>query len=122
MKGGGVGPQCSFCGTATGPFQAVGGAFPLLMCSGCQAARASSGTAGLLEPPAELLAHHRPGEPHLQWGCPLCGYWAGLPWFLEGHTDAEHPGWTASYELVRPLPRQVLRVVYRRVAGQGPAA
>jgi hypothetical protein len=120
MKGGGVGPRCSFCGTATGPFSEVGGAFPLLMCEACQAARHASGTAGLLEQPAELLAHHRPGEPHLQWGCPLCGYWAGLPWFLEGHTDAEHPGWTATYELVRPLPRQVLRVVYRRVAGQGP--
>jgi hypothetical protein len=92
MEGGGVGPRCSFCGTATGPFSEVGGGFPLQMCQACQAARAASGTAGLLEGPAELLAHHRPGEPHLQWGCPLCGYWAGLPWFLEGHTDAEHPG------------------------------
>jgi hypothetical protein len=70
--------------------------------------------------PASINAHaHHCTHP---WGCPLCPYWAGLPWFLEGHTDAEHPGWTASYELVRPLPRQVLRVVYRRVAGQGPAA
>ena len=115
-----MGPRCSFCGTANGPFLEVGGGFPLLMCTGCQAARRSSGTAGLLEPPSELLAHHRPGEPYLQWGCPLCPYWAELPWLLEGHTAAEHPGWTATYELVRPLPRQVLRVVYRRAAGQGP--
>jgi hypothetical protein len=34
------------------------------------AARSSSGTAGLLKPPTELLAYHRPGEPYLQWGCP----------------------------------------------------
>jgi hypothetical protein len=116
-----VGPQCSFCGTTDGPFLEVGGGFPLLMCTGCQAVRSSSGTAGLLAPPAELLAHREPGEPWLEWSCPIegCGYRVALPWWLEGHTAAEHPGWTATYELVRPLPRQVLQVVYRRVAGQG---
>src|SRR5215218_1636503 len=68
MKGG-VGPHCSCCGTADGPFQEVGGAFALLMYR-LPAARSSSGTAGLLKPPTELLAYHRPGEPDLQWGCP----------------------------------------------------
>jgi hypothetical protein len=36
------------------------------------------------------------------------------PWELEGHTAAEHPGWTAAYELLRPYPNQRQRVVYRR--------
>jgi hypothetical protein len=122
VEGGGVGPRCSFCGTAGGPFLEVGGGLPLLMCASCQAARAASGTAGLLEPPAELLARRDPGEPWLEWGCPIegCTYRVALPWWLEEHTAAEHPGWTATYELVRPLPRQVLRVVYRRTTGQDP--
>jgi hypothetical protein len=37
------------------------------------------------------------------------------PWDLETHAAAEHPGWVARYELVRPLPNQHERVVYRRV-------
>jgi hypothetical protein len=36
-------------------------------------------------------------------------------WYLEGHTEAEHRGWTATYELLRPYPNQRQRVVYRRV-------
>jgi hypothetical protein len=35
---------------------------------------------------------------------------------LEGHTAAEHPGWTATYELLRPYPHQRQRVTYRRNA------
>jgi hypothetical protein len=38
------------------------------------------------------------------------------PWDLEGHTAAEHPGWTAAYQLLRPYPNQRQRVVYRRSA------
>jgi hypothetical protein len=34
-----MGPRCSFCGTTAGPFLELGGAFPLLMCGDCQAAR-----------------------------------------------------------------------------------
>jgi hypothetical protein len=114
-----VGPRCSFCGLVSGPFQEVGGTFPLLMCTGCQAARSASGTRGLLEPPSELLADYDPGQPELQWTCALCGYRCFVPTWLEDHTDGEHPGWVARFEVVRPYPRQVLRVVYRRAADQG---
>jgi hypothetical protein len=38
---------------------------------------------------------------------------------LEWHTAAEHPGWTATYQLLRPYPNQRQRVVYRR---SGPPA
>jgi hypothetical protein len=38
------------------------------------------------------------------------------PWELEGHTAAEHPGWTAIYQLLRPYPNQRMRVVYRHSA------
>jgi hypothetical protein len=53
-----------------------------------------------------------------KWGCPIegCGQWFLGPWYLEGHTVTEHPGWTATYELVRPYPNQRQRVVYRRSA------
>jgi hypothetical protein len=39
VEGGGVGPRCSFCGATVGPFLEVEGAFTLLMCGDCQAAR-----------------------------------------------------------------------------------
>jgi hypothetical protein len=67
--------------------------------------------------PAELLAHHDPGQPWYQWGCPLpgCDHWVILPWDLEAHATADHPGWAARYELVQPLPRQHERVVFERV-------
>jgi hypothetical protein len=38
------------------------------------------------------------------------------PWYLEGHTAAEHPGWTPTSELLRPYPNQRQRVVYRSSA------
>jgi hypothetical protein len=37
-----------------------------------------------------------------------------VPHDLEPHTAAEHPGWAARYELVRPLPNQLERVVFYR--------
>jgi hypothetical protein len=103
-----VGPLCSF-GTSTGPFSEVEGLFPVLMSARCQAARRAS--------PPELLAHHDPGEPWLKWTCPIqrCGHRIIGTSGLEGHTAAAHPGWVASYELVRPYPNQLQRVVYRQV-------
>jgi hypothetical protein len=104
-------PRCSFCGSSTGPFREVEGLFTVLMCVGCQAARSP----GLR--PAELLADHNQGEPWLKWGCALCEYRAVEPEALEVHTTAEHPRWIAVYEVVRPYPQQLVRVVYRRVEG-----
>jgi hypothetical protein len=96
----------------------------VLMCAGCQALRSSrhrgrpTTLVEMHEPdqPAELLAHHDPAEPWLQWGCPLagCGHRVVLPWDLEPHAAAEHPGWVARFEVVRPYPNQELRVVFRR--------
>jgi hypothetical protein len=65
---------------------------------------------------APMLGLHDPGQPWEQWGCPIGGrgQWFLGPWDLEGHTAAEHPGWTATYELLRPYPNQRQRVVYRR--------
>jgi hypothetical protein len=81
------------------------------MCGRCFAVRHA--------PAGELLAFHDPGQPWLKWGCPIegCGQWVIGPWDLEGHTAAEHPGWTATYERVRPYPDQLLRVVYRQAEG-----
>jgi hypothetical protein len=81
----------------------------VLMCTRCRAIRHAS--------PPPLLAHHDPGEPWLQWGCPIqgCGHRVIIPHELEGHTAAEHPGWVARYELVRPYPDQLERVVYRQI-------
>ena len=106
-----MGPHCSFCGTSTGPFREVEGLFTVLMCARCQAARTPA------RRPLELLADHDPGEPWLKWGCPLeaCGHRVIGPWELEDHTAAEHPGWVAVYELLRPYPNQLQRVVVRRV-------
>jgi hypothetical protein len=71
------------------------------MCAGCQAACQAG--------PAELLAHHIPGEPWLKWTCPIqgCSHRVLGPWDLEGHTAAEHPGWIATYELLRLSPNQL---------------
>jgi len=122
-----VGSRCSFCGTTDGPFLKVEGLFPLLMCPACQAARSSSNRGWSnhraelpgsdLDQLTELLANYDPGKPWYQWGCPLpgCDYWVILPWDLETHAAADHPGWIARYELVRPLPRQHRRVVFRRI-------
>ena len=109
--GSAITPRCSFCGTSAGPFREVEGLFTVLMCSGCLAARSARSQ------PLELLADYDRGEPWFKWGCPLqgCGHRVILPWDLEGHAAAEHPGWVARYELVRPLPNQLERVVFRRV-------
>jgi hypothetical protein len=105
----GVGPHCSFCGTFTGPFSEVEGLFTVLICIPCLEVRQAQ--------PSTPLGLHDPGEPWLKWGCPIddCGQWFIGPWDLEWHTEAEHPGWTATYELLRPYPNQRQRVVYRRV-------
>jgi hypothetical protein len=81
-----VGPHCSFCGTSTGPFREVEGLFTVLLCVGGQAARSGRSP--------ELLAHHGPGEPWYKWGCPLagCDLRVLLPWDLEAHAAADHPG------------------------------
>jgi hypothetical protein len=106
----GVGPHCSFCGTSTGPFSEVEGQFTVHICIPCLAVRQA--------PRGELLALHDPGQPWLKWGCPIegCGRWVMGPWDLEGHTAAEHLGWRATYDLLRPYPNQRQRVVYRRNA------
>jgi hypothetical protein len=105
-----VGPHCSFCGISTGPFQQVEGLFTVLMCARCQADHCQAS-------PPPLVARHDPEEPWLKWACPIqdCGHRVIGPWELEGHTAAEHPGWVARYELVRPYPNQLQRVVYRHV-------
>ncbi len=107
-RGCGVGPHCSFCGTFTGPFSEVEGLFTVLICIPCLEVRQAQ--------PDTLLGLHDLGHPWEQWGCPIqgCGQWVIGPWDLEGHTAAEHPGWTATYELLRPYPNQRQRVVYRR--------
>jgi hypothetical protein len=105
-----VGPHCSFCGTFTGPFSEVEGLFTVLICIPCLEVRQAQ--------PDTLLGLHDPGQPWEKWGCPIdgCGQWLLGPWDLEWHTAAEHPDWTATYELLRPYPNQRERVVYRRSA------
>jgi hypothetical protein len=107
-----VGPRCSFCGTSTGPFREVGGLFTVLMCAGCQALRS-----GPPPEPTEFSVHANLREPYLQWACPIsgCEYRAELPWPLQRHAAAEHPGWTASFEGADQAQRADLwRIVYRR--------
>ena len=119
-----MGPRCSFCATAGGPFLELKGVFTLLMCAGCQAARRSSARPGVPttqaemathdpDQPAELVVRPEFGEPWLQWGCPIrgCGHRVVLPWWLVGHTAAEHSGWTATWEA------EAMRVVYQRSEG-----
>lgn len=102
-----AGSHCSFCGTADGPFLEIEGIFAVLMCAACQAARRARKS-------AQLLADHDPQQLWWQWGCPLCEHRATAPWDLEGHTTQQHPGWTAMFEIVRPDPPQLLRVLYHR--------
>jgi hypothetical protein len=99
--------RCSFCGTADGPFLEVEGIVAPLLCGDCQAARRARRS-------AELLADHDPQRLWWQWGCPLCGHRASAPRVLEAHTTRQHPGWTARFEIVRPSPRQLLRVIYHQ--------
>jgi hypothetical protein len=103
-----VGSHCSFCGTFTGPFSQVEGLFTVHICIPCLEVRRMR--------PDTLLGFHDPGQPWDKWGCPIdgCGRWFLGPWDLEWHTEAEHPDWTATYELLRPYPNQRQRVVYRR--------
>jgi hypothetical protein len=82
------------------------------MCADCQAARSARKS-------AVLLADHTPERLLWQWGCPLCEHRATAPWDLEGHTTQRHPEWTTRFEVVRPYPRQLLRVVYYRSDGPG---
>ena len=66
------------------------------------------------QPPELLaLAYHDPGEPWLQWSCPVqrCSYRVVLPWDLEQHTAAKHPGWVAVWE------SELERVVFRLAQG-----
>jgi hypothetical protein len=53
-----------------------------------------------LAQPDLLPGFHDPGQPWEQWGCPIngCGRWFLGPWYLEWHTAAEHPGWTATHK------------------------
>jgi hypothetical protein len=104
-----AGSHCSFCGTADGPFLEIEGIFAVLVCATCQAARRARKS-------AQLLADHDPQQLWWQWGCPLCEHRATAPWDLEGHTTQQHPGWTARFEIVRPDPPQLLRVLYHRSA------
>jgi hypothetical protein len=107
-EGSGVEPHCWFCGTFTGPFSQVEGLFTVLICIPCLEVRQGQ--------PDTLLGLHDPGDPWFQWGCPIegCDKWFIGPWDLEWHTAAAHPGWTATYGLLRPYPNQRMRVVYRR--------
>ena len=104
-----MGPHCSFCGTFTGPFSEIEGLFTVLICIPCLEVR--------LAQPDTLLGLRDPGQPREQWGCPIngCGQWfIGL---VPGVAHrAEHPDWTATYQLLRPYPNQRQRVVYRRNA------
>jgi hypothetical protein len=88
------------------------GLFPLLMCAACRAVRS-----GPAPEPDELIVHANLREPYLQWACPLagCDFRAELPWPLERHTAAEHPGWTATFEASDQAQRADLwRVIYGR--------
>jgi hypothetical protein len=104
-----VGPHCSFCGTFTGPFSEVEGLFTVLICIPCLEVRQAQ--------PDTLLGLHDPGQPWEKWAArsraaasrsSAPGIWSGTP-------RAEHPGWTATYQLLRPYPNQRMRVVYRQV-------
>ena len=61
-----------------------------------------------------------PGHPWEQWGCPIegCGRRLLGPWHLEEHTAAEHPGWTATYQLLQTYPNQRQRVVPPQYAAE----
>ena len=112
-QAGAAGTRCSCCGAADGPLLEVDGLVGLRRCAACQADRRARRS-------ARLLADHDRRRLWWQWGCPLCGYRASAPWDLEVHTTRRHPGWWARFELVRPSPRPLLRVVYH--CGDAPGA
>jgi hypothetical protein len=91
-------------GPSPGAFSQVEGLVTALICIPCLAVRQA--------PAGELLAFYDPGVPWFKWGCPIrgCGQRVIGPDELEGHTAAEHPGWVARYELLRPYPNQLQRV------------
>jgi hypothetical protein len=60
-----VEPHCSFCGTFTGPFSEVECLFTVLICVPCLEVRQAQ--------PDTLLGLHDPGDPWLNWGCPIDG-------------------------------------------------
>jgi hypothetical protein len=86
-----VGSRCSFCGIAEGPFLEVEA------CSRCRCAP-------LAGPPAAPIRQSCWRATTRGSGGPLegCGYRVIPPHVLAGHAEAEHPGWVAGYELVRP--------------------
>jgi hypothetical protein len=57
-----VGPNCSFCGTSTGPFSQVEGLFTVLICIPCLEVRQAQ--------PDTLLGLHNPGDPWFQGSTP----------------------------------------------------
>ena len=82
------------------------------MCERCQAARGHGAN--------ELEAAYHPGHPYLHWTCALYPYqefWGGA---VEPHKAQQHPGWTATFEILQRYLRQRLRVIYRRAADRGP--
>lgn len=101
-----MGSRCSFCETTDGPFLQVEGLFTVLMCTSCQAVRQAS--------PTELLADYDPGglarSRAVGIGSSGRGNWRGT-------VRPSIPAGAACYELVRPYPNQLQRVVFRRVRG-----
>lgn len=122
-----MGPHCSFCGTASAAIGAPGADSDLevrRLPGGQVRAGQQVPTAAGMGEPTGLLAFDWPGEPWLQWGCPLpgCGYPVVMPWWLEAHTAAQGPGWGppsrrsgCGWSTGGPAPR-------RRAADPPPAA
>lgn len=94
-----MGPHCSFCGTFTGPFSEIEGLFTVLICIPSLEVRQAR--------PDTLLGLHDPGSALGAVGLsdrrlrPL----VPRPLGPGGHTTAEHPGWTVTYELLRSRGR-----------------
>ncbi len=103
-----MGPHCSFCGTFTGPFSQVEGLFTVLICIPCLEVR--------LAQPDTWLGLHDPGQPWRKWSNRRLRQVVPRPLVSRGAHRARAPGWTATYELLRPYPDQRQRVVYRRSA------
>ena len=65
--------------------------------------------------PDELLAHHDPGEPWLQWGCALCDHRAVLSEELEAHTAAAADHYREHQAMTTPSQRLNFNDVRRRL-------
>ncbi len=87
------------------PFSEVESLFTVLLCIPCLEVRQTQ--------PNTLQGFHDLGHPLERWGCLIecCGQWVIGLRDLEGHIAAQHPSWTATYELLRPY-NQRIRVVY----------